>query len=204
MKKPKLVIQKIDVVNSPQSFVVEADEELVLILYTDAKANYSGQVKLIGRGAKADIFGIILGTLNNEITINTLQEHQAPDTYSNLLIKCILSERSKFFYEGFIKVAKFAQRTNAYQRNENLMISAEAKAESKPALEILANDVRCTHSATIGKINPDELFYLESRSLEKKVAMKLIIEGFFQKIIDQIPDASFKNQITDKIQSLKV
>ncbi|MEK7165899.1 MAG: SufD family Fe-S cluster assembly protein, partial [Patescibacteria group bacterium] len=95
-----------------------------------------------------------------------------------------------------------AQRTDAYQRNENLMLSSEAKAESKPALEILANDVRCTHSATIGKVDQEQLFFLESRGLNEKNATIMIIQGFFKVIMDKIDDKDIVISLERKIQSL--
>lgn len=198
----KLIIQKIDEVISPQVFNVDRNEHLTLVLTAYSKANYSAEVRLVGEGAQADILGIVLGNDAHEVRINTLQDHQAPNTTSNLLIKSALTGRSQLFYEGFIKVQKNAQKTNTYQRNENLMLSQEAKAESKPALEILANDVRCTHSATIGKVDPELLFYLQSRGIDVKTATSLIVAGFFAAILNQINDNSLKGKIGKKIATL--
>lgn len=198
----KVIVQNIDNINTPKIYTVREDEYLTLILTSSTSAHYQATVKLIGRGAEAEIFGIILGSGAHEIRINTLQDHQAPFTRSNLLIKSVLTDRCQLFYEGFIKVEKNAQRTDAYQRNENLMLSPEAKAESKPALEILANDVRCTHSATIGKINPEERFYLESRGIDPQVAANLIVQGFFQPILEKINDDSLRQQLLDQISSV--
>lgn len=198
----KVIIQNIDKVQSPQTFTVRDNEQLTLILTSTTSANYQATIKLTGNGAEADILGIILGSDAHEIRINTLQDHQAPFTRSNLLIKSALSGRSQFFYEGYIDVKKNAQRTDAYQRNENLMLSPEAKAESKPALEILANDVRCTHSATIGKINPEERFYLESRGIDPQVVSYLIVQGFFQPILDKIEDGSTRKHLLNQISSI--
>lgn len=197
-----IIIQKIDKVQSPQTFIVRDNEQLTLILTSTASAHYQAAIKLIGNGAEADILGIILGCDADEVRINTLQDHQAPYTRSNLLIKSALSGRSQFFYEGYINVEKNAQRTDAYQRNENLMLSPEAKTESKPALEIFANDVRCTHSATIGKINPEERFYLESRGIDPQVASYLIVRGFFQPILDKIGEGNTRKQLLNQILSI--
>lgn len=202
--KTKQIVQSIAHVTSPQEFTVNKNEHLTLILIADTNANYHTEVNLVGEGAEADILGIILGNEVHEIRLNTLQDHQAPHTRSNLLIKSALSGRSQLFYEGFIRVAKGAQRTDAYQRNENLLLSKEAKAESKPALEILANDVRCTHSATVSKIDPEQLFYLESRGLDQNMASGLIIEGYFQSILDKIGDNTQKDQLIDKIRALTI
>lgn len=200
--KKKTVIEYLKKDSQSTSFNVKKDEHLTLILVAQEASNYTTAVNLVGEGAQADIFGIVLGNDAHEIQINTLQDHQAPNTMSNLLIKSALSGRSQFKYEGFIKVEKGAQRTNAYQRNENLMLSSEAKSESKPALEILANDVRCTHSATMGKVDKDQLFYLQSRGIPLKAATSLIVEGFFQSILDRIEDEKAKKVIMKEITKL--
>lgn len=201
-KQSRTIIQQIDKYKKPQIFEIEAFEQFTLILVATTQANYEATVKLIGEGAHAQIFGMILGNDIHNISIKTLQEHRAPKTTSNLLIKSALAGRCQFFYEGFIKVHKEAQRTDAYQRNENLMLSPAAKAESKPALEILANDVRCTHSATIGKIDEEQLFYLESRGIGNIQGKSLIIRGFFQSIIDKLTDKRMKESLIENIYSL--
>lgn len=200
--KKKTIIQELHSQNKQAAYDVKAQEHLTLILVATHSADYVAKVNLIGEEAAADILGIVLGNSSNEVRINTLQDHQAPNTMSNLLIKSALSGRSQLFYEGFIKVEKGAQHTNAYQRNENLMLSREAKAESKPALEILANDVRCTHSATIGKVDTEQLFYLESRGLTERQATSLIIQGFFQGILDKIEDEKVREEVVKQIQTL--
>lgn len=197
-----VIVQKIEDISKPQQFVVGKNEKLTLLLFAFSAGNYHAEVSLIGEGSSTDILGIVLGKEAKEVRINTVQNHQAPHTTSNLLIKSALSYQSQLFYEGYIKVGKKAQQTNAYQRNENLMLSAQAKAETKPALEILANDVRCTHSATIGKIDSEQLFYLKSRGMSERKASQLIIEGFFQSILDKIEDEKLKTEITDNIYSL--
>lgn len=202
--RKKLIIQEIHKLDQPQSFTVSKKEHLTIILLATQAANYTLQVKLTGVGAEADILGIVLGNDAFEVRINTLQDHQAPNTTSNLLIKSALSGRSKLFYEGFIKVQKNAQKTNAYQRNENLMLSTDVKAESKPALEILANDVRCTHSATIGKVDPELMYYLQSRGIGHKKATALIVTGFFQPVLDKIMDAGIRKQIVQKVETLLI
>jgi len=199
MKLMKTIIQQLDQISSPQTFTVSTNQHLTLILLATKSTDYVTEVVLSGDGASADIFGIVLGNESHVIKINTLQDHQAPHTTSNLLIKSVLAGRSQLKYEGFIKVRKDAQLTNAYQRNENLMLSPEAKAESKPALEILANDVRCTHSATIGKVDPEQLFYLQSRGISVKKATQLIVEGFFDVILSKIQDQKLRQSIYNTV-----
>lgn len=200
--KIRTIIEELSEDIAKKDYEVRANEHLTLILLAAGSTEYKIGVVLSGENAGADIYGIILGTGSSQISLHTLQDHRAPNTRSNLLIKSALSGRSQFNYEGYIVVAKGAQQTNAYQRNENLMLSPEAKAESKPALEILANDVRCTHSATIGKVDQEQLFYLESRGINKMLATSLIVGGFFQIILDKIEDKKMETNIKDKIDKL--
>ena len=198
----KILVCDLSKSTNEQQFQVGRNEELTLVLIATKSVRNTIQVALVGEGSSVDIFGIVLGQNNSQISLHTLQDHQAPHTRSNLLIKAALYGRSQFQYEGYIKVEKNAQRTDAYQRNENLMLSPEAKAESKPALEILANDVRCTHSATIGKVDQEQLFYLESRGINEKIATSLIVTGFFQTVLDKIEDKGLVERLIQKISTL--
>lgn len=200
--KNTTILRKLTTANTSDKFTVSEDEHLTVVLLAKENVDYSLKLELAGRGAEADIFGIIIGNKNHKIRINTLQQHSASETKSNLLIKSVLTERSFLQYEGVIQIAKMAQRSNAYQRNDSLLLSSEAKAESRPTLEILANDVRCTHGATIGRIDQEQLFYLQSRGIEKEIAERLIIEGFFQVIIDQIEDDKIKLKLIKNLTEL--
>ncbi|MBI4058455.1 SufD family Fe-S cluster assembly protein [Candidatus Gottesmanbacteria bacterium] len=174
--------------NDQKKFMVKTQERLTLVLIALGNAESSVEVNLVEAGAQADIYGIVIGANSNTPALHTYQNHLAPQTTSNLLVKSALFERSRFSYEGYIRVHKKAQHADAYQRNENLMLSPEAKADSKPALEILANDVRCTHSATVGKVDEEQLFYLRSRGISRKRAYELLIEGFYTPIFEKIGD----------------
>lgn len=159
---------------------------VVFIAKTSAAVNL--RVQLLRRGAHATIIGIILGRGQSIVTIHTSQIHAAPQTTSNLLVKSVLRDTSKCLYDGGIIVKHAAQQTNAYQRNENLLLSSHAYCESKPVLEIQANDVRCTHGATAGPIDKEQLWYAQSRGLSKEAAERFIIDGFIQSAFDQISD----------------
>ncbi|NMC12070.1 MAG: SufD family Fe-S cluster assembly protein [Chloroflexi bacterium] len=135
---------------------------------------------------------------------DTQQNHLAPHTTSDLLFKGALRDRSYSVWQGMIYVAPKAQKTDGYQANRNLTLSPEARADSIPGLEILADDVRCTHGATVGKIDADQMFYLQSRGISKKDAEKLIVEGFFDPIMQRIPfdgvRSRFQNAISKKLE----
>ncbi len=178
---------------------VKQDEDLTYLLVGFGEGEKNVTVKVNGRGASVQILGIILAK-EGTITIHTFQIHQQPDTTSDLLIKSVLFGDAKLNYDGLIKIEKDAQRSNAYQRNENLLLSDKAYVETKPELEILANDVRCTHGATIGRMDEEELFYIMSRGVDRKEAERLVIEGFLVGVLERVGDKVIRDKIMKQIQ----
>ena len=172
------------------TFRVKKGEHLTLAIVARSPKNKEAHytVKLAGVGAKATIIGLVIGTGDTQFSLHTLQQHEAPQTSSDLLVKSVLTDRAAFSYDGEILVEKRAQKTDAYQRNENLLLSESAHVRSDPSLEILANDVRCTHGVTVGKISEDELWYLASRGISSASGKKLIVEGFLESAIGRISD----------------
>jgi Fe-S cluster assembly protein SufD len=141
---------------------------------------------LAGQGATSRVTGAYFADGNQHLDYDTFQEHIAPDTESDFAFKGALRENASAVWRGMIRVEEGAQKTNAYQENRNLLLSDSAHADSIPGLEIMANDVRCTHGATLGKVNRDELFYLMARGLSRAQAERLIVRGFFQDVLDRI------------------
>jgi Fe-S cluster assembly protein SufD len=125
-------------------------------------------------------------TGRQNLTYLTRQDHIAPHATSDLLYKAGLKDSSRIVWKGMIRVEKDAQRTDAYQKNDNLVLSDTARADSIPGLEIEANDVRCTHGATAGRVDDDMIFYLRSRGIGRDEAVRLIVEGFFANVYDRI------------------
>jgi len=158
-----------------------------------AKAN--SYFDLAGSGAQAFVHGFMFGDQRQHFHLHTLQRHLVPHTTSDLLIKGCLKDRARSVYQGLIQVSEGAQRTDAYQANRNLLLSDHARADSIPGLEILANDVRCTHGATIGHVDPEQMYYLMSRGLPHLEAQRLIVEGFFAPVLDRIPLESVREQL---------
>ena len=136
------------------------------------------ETDLQGRGASGRVSGAFIGHGTQHIDYDTTQEHAAPDTTSDLAFRGILRDRATAVWSGMIKVDPDAQRTDAFQESRNLLLSDRAHADAIPGLEIEANDVRCTHAATIGKIDPEQLFYLQSRGLPHEDAARLLVGGF--------------------------
>ena len=143
-------------------------------------------VALVGRGASGQVNGVMFTEGRQHLVYNTLQHHEAPSCTSDLLYKGALQDRSRLVWRGMIKVDKAAQKTDGYQRNDNLMLSNEARADSIPGLEIEADDVRCTHGATSGRVDAEQIFYAQARGLSADEAARLVVAGFFQQVFDRI------------------
>jgi Fe-S cluster assembly protein SufD len=141
---------------------------------------------LAGQGATSRVTGAYFADGDQHLDYDTFQEHIAPNTTSDFAFKGALRDAATVVWRGMIKVEKDAQRTNAYQENRNLLLSDKAHADSIPGLEIEANDVRCTHGATIGQVDRDQLFYLMARGLPRGEAERLIVRGFFTDLLSRI------------------
>ena len=156
-------------------------------------ARNEGHTVIEGAGSNAEILSLTVAHKEQEIDQRTLQSHNAPNSRSNLLFKNALQDTSKTIFSGLIKVAEEAQLTDAYQTNRNLLLSPTAEANSLPGLEILANDVKCSHGATTGQIDDNELFYLLARGIDKPTAQKLLVFGFFEEILEKINNEELAN-----------
>ncbi|MCC6650418.1 MAG: SufD family Fe-S cluster assembly protein, partial [Candidatus Eisenbacteria bacterium] len=143
--------------------------------------------------------GFMFGDQRQHFHLHTLQRHLKPNCTSDLLIKGCLKDKARSVYQGLIQVAEGAQQTNAYQANRNLLLSDQARADSIPGLEILANDVRCTHGATLGHVDDEHLFYLMARGLPRAEAERLVVEAFFEPVLERIPLESLRDQLRDEI-----
>ena len=141
---------------------------------------------LAGQGATSRVTGAYFADGTQHLDYDTLQKHLAPNTTSDFAFKGALRDQATAVWRGMIKVEKDAQKTNAYQENRNLLLSPKAHADSIPGLEIEANDVRCTHGATVSQVDRDELFYCMARGLSRGEAERLIVRGFYQEIFDRI------------------
>lgn len=184
--KNQLVIKKITRSLVRDDFVVHKDASLTMVYVIDRSVDLRATVHLSGECASATIIGLVIGKMNDVIHINTLQHHEAPNTKSNLMVKSVLSDSSALRYEGSIVVDRVAQKTDAYQRNENLLLGDGATAISEPALEILANDVCCTHGAIVKTIDEHELWYLVSRGIDSVSGRDMIADGFLKSAISPL------------------
>ncbi len=150
-------------------------------------AHIHQDVHLDGRGADAQVNGVTFATDRQLLSYYTQQTHHQPDTRSDLLYKEVCRDKSRVIWRGMIKVDPDAQKTDGYQRNDALMLSRDARVDAIPGLEIEADDVRCTHGATAGRVDDEQLFYAMCRGISEFEAMHMIVEGFFAAVYDRIP-----------------
>ncbi|MGC6425057.1 MAG: Fe-S cluster assembly protein SufD [Lentimonas sp.] len=150
------------------------------------RARFENQTRIEGPGADVKMYSLTVAEETQEFDQRTFQTHNAGNAVSDLLYKNALLDKARTIFSGLIKVAEGAQQTDAYQTNRNLLLDPTAEANALPGLEILANDVKCSHGATTGNVDPDELFYMMARGISKRVAMQLMVFGFFEEVIEKV------------------
>src|SRR5438094_46025 len=170
------------------STVVDHDASAMsLNLHVGAKySRFESLSRLIGEGGRSDLLAVAVAKHQQEFDARTLQDHISPHTASDLLYKNALDDRARTTFGGLIRVEPHAHFTDAYQKVRNLLLSDDSEANSMPGLEILADNVRCTHGATSGQIDEDELFYLRTRGIPTKVAQRLLVTGFLDEVIQRL------------------
>jgi Fe-S cluster assembly protein SufD len=182
---------------------VERDAELDWVAggFGSRKGKVRIQNDLAGPGATSRVTGAYFADGTQHLDYDTFQEHIAPHTTSDFAFKGALRDEASVVWRGMIRVEKDAQKTNAYQENRNLLLSEQAHADSIPGLEILANDVRCTHGATLSQVDRDQLFYAMARGLTRADAERLIVRGFFQDILDRIELPPVREALAEALEA---
>ncbi|MFL5937274.1 MAG: Fe-S cluster assembly protein SufD, partial [Gaiellaceae bacterium] len=182
---------------------VERDAELDWVAggFGSKKGKIRIQNDLAGLGAVSRVTGAYFADADQHLDYDTFQEHMAPNTESDFKFKGALRDDASTVWRGMIRVERDAQKTNAYQENRNLLLSKSAHADSIPGLEILANDVRCTHGATLGQVDREQLFYLMARGLPRAEAERLIVRGFFQDVLDRIELEPVREALGDALEA---
>ena len=159
------------------------------------------EASLLGPGASAELKGIYFASGEQFFDFHTLQDHQVGNTTSDLLFKGALQDVARTVYAGLIRIEKGAARSDAYQANRNLVLSDKAKATSIPMLEIDNNDVRCTHGATVGPVDPNHMFYLQSRGIPQRTAKRMLVQGFFGQVLDRIPFEQARQMVETELEA---
>jgi Fe-S cluster assembly protein SufD len=183
--------------------LVAGRDARITTLYTTLGADVCRadvRCRLRAPGSHVDMLGVYVGQEAQHFDHETLQDHSAPHASSNLLFKGALDDRSRSVFRGLIRVHPKAQRTDAYQTNRNLILSGGARADSLPNLEIQADDVRCSHAATVGQLDEEEIFYLLSRCIPKDEAVRLVVFGFFAEVLDQLAHAGVRAELLRAVQ----
>lgn len=168
----------------------DASLETVLTSVGSGLAKVNSGAILAAAGATSNLFGLAIGDADQHFDHHTIHHHASDHTQSDLKFKTALRDRAHSVYTGLIRIDENAAYCEAYQENRNLLLSPHAKAETIPELEILNNEVRCSHGATVGRIDDEEIFYCESRGIERAEAIRLIVAGFVGPILDRLPEVA--------------
>jgi Fe-S cluster assembly protein SufD len=172
----------------------------VAVGFGSAKGKVRMETNLAGEGAEGKVTGAYAPHGRQHVDFDTTQEHAAPHTTSDLAFRGILAGRSSAVWRGMIKVDPGAQKTDAFQECRNLLISKRAHADAIPGLEILANDVRCTHAAAIAQIDREQLFYLRARGLPIELATRLVVEGFMQELVQRFEEGPIREAMSGALE----
>jgi Fe-S cluster assembly protein SufD len=171
---------------------------VISIMGTRLVKNFQS-VELDGQGSSARMSGLFFANKRQHFDLDTQQNHNAPDTVSDLLYKGALKDNARSVWQGLIKAQQDSQRFDGFQANRTLLLEKTARADSIPGLEIEADDVRCTHASTVGQIDEQEVFYLMSRGILRETALKMVVEGFFAPVMERIPIAGVRDRIAARI-----
>src|SRR5690606_10813113 len=177
----------------------DANLDTLVVNLGGAVARVDLLASLEGPGSRSDMLGLYVGRGDQHFDHSTRQDHKVPHATSDLLYKGALTDKARAVFRGLIKVYPKAQRTDAYQTNRSLILSRKAEAIALPNLEIEADDVRCSHAATVGQLDEEELFYIMSRGISREMAERLVVFGFFGEVLDRLPMPGVVEELRDAI-----
>lgn len=187
----------------PETIVLGRDEELsvLLIALPGVSADVSLKVDLNGEGARFALNGVGISTADEKIRVHVELRHNVPGCSSSQLFKNLVGGMARVDFYGRIIVAQDAQKTEAYQANHNLLLSETARVNTKPQLEIYADDVKCSHGATIGKLNEDEQFYMRSRGISLAEARLLQMISFVSPVFELVPEETERERLRNEVEA---
>ncbi len=186
-----------------RTITAQQSEVVTLTLLTGGKVvKQHVEASMEGRGSSSDVYGLGIGAGKQHHDVYTIQDHIGPETRSDLLIKSALEGESRAVYYGLTRVGLQARRSDANQENRNLLLSKKAKADSDPVLEILTNDVlKCSHGATAGPVDEEQLYYLQTRGIPLDAATDLLMWAFLSQVLDRVPDEALREELADALRS---
>ncbi len=167
----------------------ENQEKILPLIWTEGSEEINVNAKLEGRGARLSILGALFLANSDQVKLNINIDHIGEDTFSDTLIKSVLTDQAVGNFYGLVKIKKGAKNTNTYFREDALLLSKQAKAEAIPSLEIDENEVKAGHASTVGPVDSEQLFYLTSKGITQEEAKKLIVQGYFHSITEQLSEA---------------
>lgn len=165
-----------------------SENKFIPIFWNGEENEINYEIILEKPGTELTVLGLLLANQDKSLDINIKVRHAAPNTKSEIILKGVLEDLSKINFEGLVKIEKGAKGTNTWLATHLLILSDQAKGRATPSLEILENDIKAGHAATVGKVNEMEMFYLQSRGLSEKQAKQLIVQGFLSSIINKMPE----------------
>jgi Fe-S cluster assembly scaffold protein SufB len=165
----------------------ENEQKIVPLVWVNGSGEISVNARLVGRGAKLNLVGAFFLSNNDEVKLDINIDHAAPDTNSDMLIKSVLTDRAIGNFYGLVKIKKGAKNTDTFFREDALLLSDTAKAEAIPSLEIDENEVKAGHASTVGPVDEEQLFYLQSRGITHKEAKALVVRGFLHPVLGKLP-----------------
>lgn len=178
----------------------DATLEWVALGFGSARGRIRMETKLAGRGSSAKVTGAYAGMGSQHLDYDTLQEHAAEDTVSDLAFRGVLAGDATAVWRGMIRVDQGAQRTDAFQESRNLLLSTSAHADAIPGLEIEADDVRCTHAAAVAQVDSEQLYYLRSHGLPEAEAKRLVIEGFLEELVERAHAGPIREALSQELE----
>lgn len=177
---------------------------VTFVSFAGSPAKVDVRVSLLGAGARCDLKGLLVATGENRVEYDVYMDHCVGGCRSDQLFKGMAFDNGVVRFNGLIHVPPFAQKTEAYQANHNLLLGSGARAISEPQLEIYADDVKCSHGATVGRLNEDEIFYMRSRGISEKQAFSLACTAFAAEALASISDSGLREAVTDEILHLNL
>ncbi len=178
-----------------------AHAKIVFAAVSEAELEYDYNILLEGPEAEVELYGVMMARESGSVRVRTALRHNAPHCRSNQQVRGVASERGYGLYDGLVYVAPDAQKTEAYQQSRNLLLSPEARIQTQPQLEIYADDVKCSHGATVGQMNEEQIYYMRQRGLSEEDARRLSLSGFVGEIVGHIDDEALRAEFEEKVRT---
>lgn len=178
-----------------------AKAKVVFVAAAEGKVGYDYRIALNGEGASAEVYGVMVAGEGAEVRVHTDMRHNAPRCHSDQQVRGVASGNGYGLFEGLVYVAPDAQQTEAYQQSRNILLAPTARIQTQPQLEIYADDVKCSHGATVGQMNEEQIYYMRQRGLSEEDARRLQLGGFMQEILDKIEDEALRAEFVEKLKT---